>query len=292
MARASRPHYEGEPTLAQVMRQPKWIAALALAILVAGLFAWLGRWQMGHAITLEQDKPGSTETVRPISEVTEPGRSVTDRAAGMVLSTEGRLVPGDFLVVEERVNGDRVGAWVVGHLATEASETSSGQNGHLVVAIGWAPTAEDAERAIDAIEADPALVSAAMHLEGRYMPSDAAVVPKPSEDPTRLTTLAPAQIVNLWAPFDGLPYAGFLVVHPVAPFEAATLAELGLEPIDSVPPLPVETVNWLNLFYAAEWVVFAGFAIYFWFRLVRDDWEKQHELKLLAEAEAEAEAPV
>ena len=55
-----------------------------------------------------------------------------------------------------------------------------------------------------------------------------------------------------------------------------------------VPPLPVGAINWLNLFYAVEWVVFAGFAIFFWYRLVRDDWEKIHELKLLAVAESTA----
>ena len=58
--------------------------------------------------------------------------------------------------------------------------------------------------------------------------------------------------------------------------------------IDSVPPLPVGAINWHNLFYAVEWVVFAGFAIFFWYRLVRDDWEKIHDLKLLAVAESTA----
>lgn len=52
--------------------------------------------------------------------------------------------------------------------------------------------------------------------------------------------------------------------------------------------MPVGAINWLNLFYAVEWVVFAGFAIFFWYRLVRDDWEKIHELKLLAVAESTA----
>ena len=40
-------------------------------------------------------------------------------------------------------------------------------------------------------------------------------------------------------------------------------------------------MNWLNVFYAGEWVVFAGFAVYFWFRLTRDAWEKEHELAAL-----------
>jgi hypothetical protein len=61
-----------------------------------------------------------------------------------------------------------------------------------------------------------------------------------------------------------------------------------LDPIDSIAPLPTERVSWLNVFYAIEWVVFAGFAVFFWFRLARDAWEKEHELKLLMQ-EAEQE---
>lgn len=45
-------------------------------------------------------------------------------------------------------------------------------------------------------------------------------------------------------------------------------------------------MNWLNLFYAAEWAVFAGFAFYFWYRLAKDAWEK--EVEDLEDAAAEA----
>ena len=274
----SRPKPEGEPTLAQIMRRPRWIAALLVALIVAAAFAWLGRWQLEHAVTTEAEKPGETETVQPIDDVTGPGESVTDRAAGMVFSVEGQLVDGDYLVVDQRANGGEVGAWVTAHLETVDGQ---GNTGHLPVAIGWAPTVEQAARAAQAIQSDPDLTSGTLSLEGRYMPSDAAVIPKPNEDPFQLVTMVPGQLVNLWQPFDGPSFAGYLVSHPSGSLSTASLAELGLDAIDSVPPLPMESINWLNLFYAAEWVVFAGFALFFWFRLVRDDWEKQHELKLL-----------
>jgi hypothetical protein len=117
------------------------------------------------------------------------------------------------------------------------------------------------------------------------MPGDAPVVPGPETDPAVLLSMAPSQLVNLWQPFEGGSYAGFLVMHPGELLSADVLHAAGLEVIDSVPPLPVGAINWLNLFYAVEWVVFAGFAIFFWYRLVRDDWEKIHELQLLAAAE-------
>jgi hypothetical protein len=36
-------------------------------------------------------------------------------------------------------------------------------------------------------------------------------------------------------------------------------------------------LNWLNVFYAVEWVVFAGFAIFLWYRLLRDEWMREVE---------------
>src|SRR6218665_1235334 len=115
MARSARPRYEGDPTLLRVMLQPRWIAALLLALAVAAGFAWLGRWQLGSAIRIESDPTTISETARPITEVTAPGSPVTDHAAGMVVTMSGRFVPGGFLIVEQRSNGGTSGAWVTGH---------------------------------------------------------------------------------------------------------------------------------------------------------------------------------
>lgn len=282
--RRTRPYYAGDPTLAKVMRSPKWIGALLLALLVAGGFAWLGQWQLSFAIAQSNEHAIEAESVRAIDEATEPGAWVTDETAGTVLSATGAFVAGDFSVVEQRLNGDSEGAWVVGHLVTEGSP-----KGNLAVAIGWAPEADLAHEALTQIESE--FAGQRVSIEGRYMPGDAPIAPKADEDPNRLFSMVPAQLVNLWQPFDWRTYAGFLVLHPDGALSAQSLQATGLEPIDSVPPLPVEKINWLNLFYAIEWVVFAGFAIFFWYRLVRDDWERIHELRILAAAEeAEIEA--
>lgn len=277
MSKTPRAHYEGDPTLLRVMVRPQWILALVLALAVAAGFAWLGQWQLSHAITVESNDAPDSEIPRPITEVTAAGESVKDTAAGMVLTVSGAFVPGDFGVVEQRSNhGHDDGAWVVGHLATDS--------GQLAVAVGWAPDVAAAEQARAMIAADPALAAADFNGAGRYMPSDGAVAPRPNEDPWRVGSMSTAQQVNLWEPFDGAAYAGYLVLHPGSAFDVATLGELGLTAIESVPPLPAETISWLNLFYAVEWVVFAGFAVYFWYRLTRDAWEKEHELKLLNSA--------
>jgi hypothetical protein len=37
------------------------------------------------------------------------------------------------------------------------------------------------------------------------------------------------------------------------------------------------SLNILNLFYALEWAIFGLFALYLWFRLVKDAWERELE---------------
>lgn len=273
--RKARPHYEGDPTLWRVMVRPKWIGALALALAVAGGFAWLGQWQLGHAITLDDEQIVEAEDVRPIADVTGPGEVMTDSSGGMTFSTQGNFVAGDFDVIEGRNNGGQVGSWVVGHL-----ETTDAAPGHIAVAIGWAPTTDAAKKALDEIERDVAETALELAIEGRYMPSDAPVRPASDQSPSLLLSMVPAQLVNLWQPYEGSAYAGYLVLHPAGELSSQALSEYGLDVIDSVPPMPVETVNWLNVFYAIEWIVFAGFAVFFWYRLTRDDWERIHELKL------------
>lgn len=263
------------------MRRPQWILALLLALLVAAAFAWLGQWQMGNAIRSDEEQNYNTETVRPLSEATTLGTGVNEYAGGVVVDVRGSFVPGDSQVLRPRENQGESGAWVIGHLVTEGPEAEDG--GNLAVAIGWAPDQAAAERAIKELDADPAFAES-RSFEGRYMPPEGALIPEPADDPQRLQSMLPAHLANLWADVQTPVYAGYLVMH-----DDAAVAPLltSLDPIDSVAPLPPEKVSWLNVFYAIEWVVFAGFAVFFWFRLTRDAWEKEHELKLLMQKAAE-----
>jgi hypothetical protein len=63
-------------------------------------------------------------------------------------------------------------------------------------------------------------------------------------------------------------YAGYLVLAD---------APAGLDTIDSPPPVTEVSINLLNVFYAVEWVLFAGFAVFLWYRLVMDAVEAAEE---------------
>ena len=279
-----KPEYLGDPTIARVATRPRWIAALALALAVAAGFAWLGRWQLDNAIRTDAFDSVEYETPRPLEELAEPGVAVTEAAAGAVVTTAGTIRSDDLQVVAPRDNAGQRGAWVVGHLVTPAD--AAGETRHLAVAIGWAPSAAQARSAIDELATGGAL-EPELAIEGRFMPTEGPVVPDAGEDPSLIKSMVPAYLVNLWNGFDSGAYAGYLVLHPEG--DTAQLIEsVALDPIDSVAPEAPEAVNWLNVFYAIEWVVFAGFAVFLWYRLVRDAWEKEHEMKLLVAEEAAA----
>lgn len=280
MSGSKRPEYLGEPTLARVMRRPRWILALLLALAVAAGFAALAQWQAGFAVQANQQETVDTETPSALSDVASATEGVTEEGAAAVVFAGGAFEPADFTVVAPRVNDGAEGAWVVGNLVTTGPNADPGA--HLAVAIGWAPSVSAAQEAADRLARDPDLIDPSQ-IEGRYMPPEAPQIPRPGADQQAILAMTPAHLANVWHHVEGSVYSGFLVLHP----EAGTVESLdavGLETIDSVAPLPVSAVNWLNVFYAIEWLVFAGFAVFFWYRLARDAWEKEHELKILLAA--------
>jgi surfeit locus 1 family protein len=230
-------------------RTPRWIAALVLALGVAASFAALGQWQLDRSVENVQVVEIDTETAVPLESIAKPAGGVTDAQQGRVVSVTGTLVPGDFVVLSGRDSGSGdQGSWLVGHLVSE--------NGFsLAVALGWsadaAPTASGFERT---------------EWTGRYLPPEQ---PQSSDfEAGERSALSVADLVNLWAD-PGPVYGGYLVLAEPLP---------GLEPIRADAPERAVTLNWLNVFYAIEWVLFAGFAIYLWYRLVRDAVERAEEL--------------
>jgi len=265
------------PTLREVMLRPRWIALLAFSLLVAGVLAWLGQWQLGRAIDTAPPEPGATEVVRPLADVAQPGAYIPDPLVGQRVETRGTWVASDFIVVSSRYNGDDTpGYWVTGQLRL----TGTAKPTSVAVALGWAPTLGAAQSAVTELSsraaADP---TAVVEVTGRLIADEGPAVPPRDADPQTLTRMSPAALLGRWTDTDGLSvYRGYV---------ASQTAIGPLVDIHSPAPDERSHVNWLNLFYAAEWAVFAGFALYLWYRLARDAWEK--EVEDLEDARAEAE---
>lgn len=257
------------PTLREVMLRGRWIAMLVLCLVVAGGFAWLGQWQLGRALAVAPELPGSTETVRPIAAVVTPGHYLDAPLVGQKVAVNGTWVPGDFLIVAQRSNAGRTGYWVTGQLRVSDASTGTTQKTSLAVAIGWATTRTQAVAAAATLDAGAAASPAEVRLTGRLISDEGPQVPPAGADPQEMIAMSPAALLSRWHD------TGDLAVY--RPFLTASTPAAGLVAISSPAPSDGPGVNWLNIFYAAEWAVFAGFAFYLWYRLAKDAWEKELE---------------
>ncbi|MEV8369884.1 SURF1 family cytochrome oxidase biogenesis protein [Microbacterium sp. NPDC064584] len=267
------------PTLREVMLRPRWIGVLALCLVIAGVFAWLGQWQLGRALQSNPIPPGATEVVQPLADVAAPGEYVPEPLVGQRVTATGTWIPGDFIVVSSRFNDGAEGYWVTGQF--RIAEEVPAQPVSVAVAIGWVPTREEALAAAAELEEQARAAGsddAPLAITGRLISDEGPVPPSRAGDPLELTRMSPAALLSRWHDVAGLDvYRAYI---------AAEVPLAGLQAISS--PAPADApLNWLNIFYALEWAVFAGFAFYLWYRLARDAWEK--EVEDLEDAQAAAE---
>ena len=250
------------PTWSQVARRPKWIFGLFLALAIAAVFALLGQWQLERSFTEVQPENQNQKPVVLI-ESEKPGAPLTPIAANKRVKAELMLDTQNVFIVAnrlQRTNNEVVsGYWVIANssvLLEDGDSTAS-----LSVGIGFAESLTVAETARAELMVS---IQAQAFLEqtGRYLQTEG---PEPVTDPTKpylLESFSLAQLVNLYKGDTLQSLAGFMVLDSEPGF--------GLETIVIAPPEAGTQVNWLTLFYALEWALFAGFAVFLWWRLVED----------------------
>lgn len=270
------------------MVKPKWLALLSGALFVVVLFLLLGRWQLNAAFeasTTAVDSESYTDVIA-LGELIEPGGVVTEETVARSVTMSGWLVPGDFTIVSNRVQDGDTGWWVVGHLAvandgitefqSEAPEiteevepnAASGYPG-LAVAIGWAATEAEALAAVDSLNASTPEIaeqSEPMTFTGKLEALQEPVIDRDGSDPFAVNSMSVGQLINTWQAPAVSYYSAWGLIEEGAELPA------GLQPISVVAIDDSFQLDLLNIFYAIEWLVFAGMAIYIWWRLVRDDY--------------------
>lgn len=245
-----------------VARRPRWIGTLAFALAVAAVFAALGQWQIARAVEQGQADERDTETPVALTSVAEPQTPMLSEAGGRMVEIEATIDADSAIVLAGREEGGQSGAWL-----TARAVTTDGAS--VAVALGWAENRSAAEAALaDLVPIPSALI-------GRYMPSESPTVAEFETDETEAMSVA--DLINRWPGFEGDVYAGYVI---------ADSAPHGLTPITSLPPEQQTQLNWLNVFYAIEWVAFALFAFYLWYRLVQD--ARERELEAAEESRSDA----
>jgi cytochrome oxidase assembly protein ShyY1 len=258
--------------------KPRWIAGLVFAIVVSGVFVLLSQWQFGRSTQPEAPVLTTTEELQPLTTVLRPGEFFPSTAADQMVTATGSYDPDKQVLVPGRLNGGAMGYWIVSAFAVNDAPVLSGLRATpqtwLPVARGWVADPADAA-------APP---SGTVELTGRLLPSEAPL-PNTHAAPGRASAVSVAELINIW---DISSYPGFVAAS--AEFSGGTdVGAAGdIKPLNVGPQPPAEKINWLNLFYAAEWVVFAGFALFIWWRLVKDDYRRDLEDALDEEHAARA----
>ncbi|MCB5273106.1 putative SURF1-like protein [Arthrobacter sp. SO5] len=247
--------------------KPRWIAGLVFAIVISGVFVLLSQWQFGRSTQPEAPVATTTEELKPLTTVLQPGDFFHGSDADQMVTATGSYDPQKQVLVPGRLNDGEKGYWIVAAFAVQDAPLLTGAGASpqtwIPVARGWVADPADA--------ATPP--SGIIELTGRLLPSEAPL-PNTDAGPGRATAVSIAELINVW---EVSSYPGFVAASTelsAARDVGAAATGVDVKPLNIGPQPPAQKVNWLNLFYAAEWVVFAGFALFIWWRLVKDDYHR------------------
>lgn len=255
------------------------LAFLTVSLIVAALFVVLSMWQLSSSDQASTVADPDKDRVKPLTEVISPGEVATATAADHTVEITGSYDPDATVVIPGRLHNGDEGYWVVSQLVLQGSEERwDAADGpvSMAVARGWTESVDQ----VPAAPSDPVTVA------GRFLPPEAPL--RDQDYPAgQLPSLSPAQLTNLW----GAPlYSGYVAASAEVPAGQdlpladdgtlapdATVMSPELSDLD-IDQQPTDTsLNMLNLFYALEWIVFAGFVVFLWWRYVRDEYLRRQD---------------
>jgi cytochrome oxidase assembly protein ShyY1 len=242
------------------------------AIVLSGVFVLLSQWQFGQSTKSDAPVASTTEELKPLTTVLKPGDFFPGSVADQKVSATGSYDPQKQVLVQGRLHGGEKGYWIVSAFAVADAPVLAGEGASpqtwIPVARGWVADPAD-------VVAPP---SGTVKLTGRLIPSEAPL-PNTDAGPGLASAVSVAELINIW---EISSYPGFVAADTemAGTVDVSAAAGGDLKPLNIGPQPAAQKVNWLNIFYAAEWVVFAGFALFIWWRLVKDDYRRELEDEL------------
>lgn len=227
-------------------------------------FGTLGLWQLNVArdkARSEQVRSAPTRAVVDVAAVLTPHGPFPAAGTGRRITATGRYdAAGQVLVTSRRLSG-RPGYWVVTPLVVESS------GARLAVVRGFVTEPGQAAPPVGAAQVSVSGTLASS--ESATSESSPANVALPAG---QLAALDLSLLVNRWP---GTLYNAFIF----ATAERPDVTSPASPAVQRVPPpaLVGSGLSWRNAAYAFQWWVFAFFAAYMWWRMVRDDYEDSQQ---------------
>lgn len=240
---------------------------MVFGLLLSGVFVLLSQWQLSRSAQHEPATPSSVEEVKPLVDVLKPGQFFPGSVEDQMVTATGSYDPGKQVLVEGRLYDNRKGYWIVTAFSVDNAPQLNGVAASpqtwIPVARGW--VAEPAQA-----DAPP---SGPLTLTGRLLPSEAPLQ-NIDAGPGRASAVSVAELINKW---NVSSYPGFIAATAESTPAGPVPANQAVKALNIPAQPPGTQINWLNLFYSVEWVVFAGFALYIWWRMVADDYRRDLE---------------
>jgi cytochrome oxidase assembly protein ShyY1 len=226
-----------------MLRTRKWIGLTLGLVAVVVAFGALSYWQWQRA---QSDR--AVQPVQPASDVFVTGQPLDATSYGARVSVTGSYDVARQVLVSRGPST----YWVVTPLSSADGRTY--------------PVA----RAVVTSVQDPAVLDitpGVLTVVGVAQPFDG--------DPGGATATAPGVADRLTASSLGSPGAsGWIAMQSQAPAPAVAAAPV-TPPFGGASTAPLRLQN---ASYAVQWVIFAGFALFFWWRMLRDDVDARDDL--------------
>ena len=250
---------------------PRWLAVSLLVLLAVPFCVFMGSWQLnrfefrvGEHRDAKHDRSAlAAQAPVPLASVLPDTRTQVPGAdSGRRVTATGSYDAGHQLLVPDRTLDGRSGFYVLTPL--RVSGAGGAGDAALPVVRGWLPGDASAAARAGSVPAAPA---------GRVTVTGALQFPENSQTsgvytggalpPGQLGIISAASLVNV-LPYS--VYSGWITAeHPAAPLEPV--------PPAAPPNSGLDLKAFQNLGYTGQWFVFAGFAVFMWFRFVRREAE-------------------
>jgi cytochrome oxidase assembly protein ShyY1 len=243
--------------------KPRWLGLFAVLVLVLVSFTRLGLWQLDVAKSKGRAEAVAHSAGRPVVELTtlaRPHEAFPADGSGRRVRASGSYAADEQVLVAPRRLHGRTGYWVVAPFVLDSGGT-------LPVVRGFTTDASS-------VPPPPGgTLTVVGSLAPGESPSDTPAAPTGGTTPAEpvLGSIDLSVLVNRW-------HGDLFNAFAFALDERSTRVDAPLDaaPLERVPPpAPGETgLSWRNAAYALQWWIFAAFAAYMWFRMVRDDAEE------------------
>ncbi|GAA4287729.1 SURF1 family protein [Georgenia daeguensis] len=265
----------------RVALTPRMIGLFVLLLAAALVCVRLGAWQLDRAslrgATAAEEAHAAVlaRGVVPIEDVLAPQTSFRAEHLAVPVEVTGRYEPDQQVYVTGRaVDGEDAVLVVTALRVTEGAYAGA----MMPVLRGWVDPADVTTAGGSAAPADDdaaallAVPAGEVTVTGYLKDSE---VGRGGNLPDGVVeTISSAELASLWG---GPTWSGYLVEFTTTAQGRSDVSPTGLH--HAPPPGMAEDtgLNIQNLAYAVEWVIFGGFAIALWVRMVRDEVRHRRE---------------